>query len=733
MADIFLSYARKDQLRIEPLAKALEAAGFSVWWDRDIETGASFSKTIEQELNAAKAIIVAWSASANESEWVRDEASFARKHSKLFPIRLDACDPPLGFQQIQSLNFSKWRGGAAEPCFQSLLRDVRHPTGRAFAAPPSAPAKDLSPLEKIRDLMGRRSRLSFAAAIAVAAGVAIYFSINDRGAVTSGARTEAMVAVLPFKVIGSGNENSFAVGLHSDLLTRLSKLNAFSVISQSSMREYADTEKNVRQIGAELQAGFILDGTIQTIEDRIRINAQLIDAKADKHLWAQTFDRNLTVKEILDIQAEIAVAIASSMNVTLSAEERVNVADVPTQNIIAYRAHLEGLEIWDNKAGGLEEKRRLVAAFERAVQLDPEFALAWTYLAKARTDLAEWENGDENWAAALAAIETARALEPGLPETEIALAYYLFVGPHDYEKSLAVLEDLDGRAGLNTEALRVKSNLYRLLGRRQEAYDTLLQMQRLAPRNIRGTLELIMISIANTDCENARWHTEAALQLREEFDPVRSRAAYYELSCTGDAARANALLSEVELVSGFSLWLARQSAMMSRDFTLAEKLAKIANPEEAVFGPITDQLYKASALLLLTEREDEAAVILHHASDALEALKDNKQIAGGEFFAQLNAWCSALQRDTDATQYWTKEWKRIAREASAGGRPPSINEGHVWNQAIAGLQEAAIADLRMMLEAPGGRTFRFVDAHPAMDGLRSNPDYIELQKEFGGD
>ena len=115
-----------------------------------------------------------------------------------------------------------------------------------------------------------------------------------------------IVAVLPFKATGSGEGGFLASGLHDDLLTRLAKLDAFRVISRTSMMEYAGTTKNIRQIGEELGVGFVLEGGIQAHGNRVRINAQLIDAPADEHIWADSYDRELTATNLFEIQGGVS-------------------------------------------------------------------------------------------------------------------------------------------------------------------------------------------------------------------------------------------------------------------------------------------------------------------------------------------------------------------------------------------------------------------------------------------
>ena len=131
-----------------------------------------------------------------------------------------------------------------------------------------------------------------------------------------------VVAVLPLQALSTEDAGKFlAAGLHDDLLTRLSRLQAFRVISRTSVMEYADTRKNIREIGAELGAGYILEGGLQAIGGNVRINAQLIDASTDEHLWAETYDRALTTANLFEVQGDIAGAIADAMHAALSPQE----------------------------------------------------------------------------------------------------------------------------------------------------------------------------------------------------------------------------------------------------------------------------------------------------------------------------------------------------------------------------------------------------------------------------
>lgn len=204
------------------------------------------------------------------------------------------------------------------------------------------------------------------------------------------ARTDALIesfgdksiAVLPFENRSMRPEDEyFTDGMHNELLSRLARIAALRVISGTSVEKYRNTEKSLPEIARELSVATILEGAVQKVENQVRINAQLIDANTDEHLWAETFDRELTTTNLFFIQTEIAEKVAKSLQATLTPEEKTRVASVPTDNFAAYDALLRGNLVL--KAGTVESLHQAIEYYQRAVALRPDFAQAYLAMAEA--------------------------------------------------------------------------------------------------------------------------------------------------------------------------------------------------------------------------------------------------------------------------------------------------------------------------------------------------------------
>ncbi|MFC1796770.1 tetratricopeptide repeat protein [Pseudomonadota bacterium] len=225
------------------------------------------------------------------------------------------------------------------------------------------------------------------------------------------------IAVLPFANISQLEENApFTTGIHDDLLTQLAKISTLKVISRTSVLQYRGTTKTAPQIAAELGVAAILEGGIQRYGDKVRINVQLVDAQSDEHLWAETYDRDLTTRNVYAIQTEIAESITSALNSALSLEDRERLDKVPTESLDAYHAYLLGKQRMINRTSA--SLKQAADYFQTAVELDPGYALAYVGLADTYMLLGDYSNLSlgEMQTLAVPALQSALRLDDRLAE-----------------------------------------------------------------------------------------------------------------------------------------------------------------------------------------------------------------------------------------------------------------------------------------------------------------------------
>jgi len=544
-----------------------------------------------------------------------------------------------------------------------------------------------------------------------------------------------VVAVLPFKATGSDDGGFLAAGLHDDLLTRLARLQAFRVISRTSMMEYADTTKNMRQIGQELGAGYILEGGVQAIGGRVRVNAQLIDASSDQHIWADNYNRELNTNNLFDVQAELAMAIAGAMQTSLSPSDLALVKQVPTENMAAYNAYLRGMREMSKPElyTGSMADQNAAAAFKEAVELDPGFAVAWALYARMQLQALGGEYTAEQTASVLAALSKARALQAGLLESDLAWAEYLYRVDKDYGQALATLEALGGRLTTNPEALQLSAWVSRRLGHYQAGYDYLLTATRIEPRNPNLYASLISFAVTLAACDTAAGHIETLRSLAPDEPGTRVSQAYYELQCTGNVARAANLVRDIDFAGEAGWPVAFGAAWRARDTQLALSLIHAASFYTFPHIPVWQQLNLASVYRFLEPDESRFNQALAAAAKLLETQGQDADLAESLDFALQKSLYFAFVGDQPQTLHWIEEHRRRFREQSGGDMFDGANNlwWYTWYLTVAGLDDEAVEQLKIMLETPGGYLFPFVDKEPVIDLIRDNPGYQALRERFG--
>lgn len=431
MADIFVSYARADKAFVERLVGTLEGTGSSLWWDREIVGGAEFAKTIEQEMAAARIVLVVWSPSSLESAWVKDEAGYGLAKGKLVPICLGGAEPPLGFRQIQAIDFEGWKGGLDDPCFRGLLQalPLSEPAPHPTATAPASAASSFGVPPKA--LVGGAAGL-----VVLMLAALLYFAVlpsgkapaptNSSGRVAApAALTEdgkVSVAVLPFiNMSGDLNNEYFSDGITEEILNGLVALDDLRVTSRTSSFAFKGSAKELPEIATALGVGHVLEGSVRKDGNQVRITVQLIRASDDAHLWSQTYDRELT--QIFKIQEEISRSVAEALSVRLLGQSQSPAQEV---NPVAYDHYLRGEALLETTI--FSDVEKALMEFRAAQAADPKLAQA--YAGEAAVLAFSASTGKEPPVPTLLLAEQAASkalmLDPNNAEAQAALGFIAF-------------------------------------------------------------------------------------------------------------------------------------------------------------------------------------------------------------------------------------------------------------------------------------------------------------------
>jgi TolB-like protein/cytochrome c-type biogenesis protein CcmH/NrfG len=297
---------------------------------------------------------------------------------------------------------------------------------------------------------------------------------------------EKSIAVLPFENLSADQQNAYlADGIQDDILSSLAKVADLKVISRTSVRQYRTGTRNVREIGEALGVAYIMEGTVRREANRVRINAQLIDARTDLHVWNDTFDREIT--DLFALQTELARRIAFALRANLSPREKASLQVHPTSDLDAYDLFLRARDLfrWSGSGDPRENGERALRLLEEAIARDPHFALAHCLASRFHAEL-YWFGYDRTRSRltqAKLAADTALRLQPDSSDVRLALAYYYYYGYRDYELARTELAIAHTAAPNDAEAWDALAAIDRRQGRWQDAIANFEKARELDPRN----------------------------------------------------------------------------------------------------------------------------------------------------------------------------------------------------------------------------------------------------------
>ncbi len=539
---------------------------------------------------------------------------------------------------------------------------------------------------------------------------------------------EKSVAVLPF-AFRSNNEDDafFAEGMHDDLLTQLAKIGSLKVISRTSVMEYKDTTKKIPQIAAELGVATIVEGGVQRSGSRIRFNAQLIDAETDEHLWAETYNRELTAENLFDIQAEIARAIAEALKATLSPQEEASIDRALTNNLEAWESYQRAVRIRQSMSSqtiavGLSE-------IDHALELDPDFAAAQSL--KAILLLQQYwffDTASVKRDAAQEAIQRGRAIDPTLAELDLAEGYYYYWGFRDYEKALPFMQRASDALPNNSRVHPARAYVLRRMGDWENTLAAMRLAGELDPRrattfsDIGGTLTML------GHFDEARQSFTKALELSPDNPNILWEKTGLELQESGSIssyARASHLMVAPHPDAQMDAW---RSSLYIDDKNAA--LQDVADWQERFLNTkdyrVTQSLLTGlthlysgdseTARPLLLEAELEFETLLKENSDNYPILRSLCFITGG------------LGNSAKAKQYCGGSLLAAPQDAFLAG---TFKFDAAAGLALAGDAQGAVGLLTAIQDGEVGPSMNQVIYHPAFDGIREDPAYVEFLDKYG--
>lgn len=510
---VFFSYTRDDRGRALPIIEALEANDIDVWWDGLLKGGQRYASTTETALETADAVVVLWSATSIESHWVRDEATRGRDRGCMVSISLDGTEPPLGFRQIQYIDFSNWREDSASAPFVELIE--------AVGIVSTSPGIELSFAGKSEAVRGvsRRSALLLAggAAVAIGAGTAAW-----QAGVFGGSASRNSIAVMAFENLSADPEQAyFSDGLTEELRTTLSLNPQLDVMAQASSDSFRGKSASAQEIASALNVSSIMEGSVQRVGNRVRIIARLVDGANGFESWTKGFERDFN--DILEVQREIATEVVDALLANFLADTKFTERIGGTSSPDAFDAFLQGSALYD-LAKDEETDRAALASFENATQIDPNYAAAFAALSRVNTVMASfYASGKDLLAYYDRAMEHARRaieLAPEMAEGHSALGFALTNGRLDLAGALEpFMRSFDlgfGNAAILTAFAIYASNI----GEFEDARKAIGRAQRLDPLNASTYRTSAIVEFAARDFDAARKVARTALSYNAEISTV---------------------------------------------------------------------------------------------------------------------------------------------------------------------------------------------------------------------
>ena len=563
-----------------------------------------------------------------------------------------------------------------------------------------------------------------------------FYNFNSKAGKSDEAKS---IAVLPFINLSSDkNDEYFADGMCDEILTNLSKIGDLKVISRTSVLQYKNTKKNLREIAGELGVNNILEGSVQKSNDRIRINVQLINAKTDEHLWAESYDREN--KDVFSIQSEIAKKIAHEMNATLSEKEKSLIEEKPTMNLQAYDFYLRGNSYLEESFGVIATVEQLDNAermYRAAFRLDPTFTEAYSKLIIANLSM-YWSGKEADYSIykikAKGLLDSLLSLNSDKSAVHLAKGYYKYHGERDYNGALAEFDIAEKSNPNNCDVIIAKGFVYRRLGKLDDATKNFEKAAELNPNDKQSLFSLYETYLWNRKVDEGLLIIDKAIALTPDNAEIYRHKAEAYIDFKGDFKTARTILDNAgdyvnasKLTGAYTYldFCQGNSKEVIKAFTLLADSLLPSQSEILCYAQELAVFYKAEGKLDSSRKyfNKEKELMLSMMKKTPDDFRIHSNL--GIDFAGLGEKEKALEHANRACQLMPP-----SKDAMIGVVPL---ESLALVYTFLGEQDAAIDILEKLLKMPRGfavtSTIPLYKMHPYWKSLQNNPRFKKMIKE----
>jgi len=552
---------------------------------------------------------------------------------------------------------------------------------------------------------------------------------------------EKSIAVLPFENLSDDKENEyFAAGVHNDILSNLAKVADLKVISRTSVQQFKSGTRNLREIGLALGVAHILEGTARRAGNRIRVNAQLIDARSDAQLWGETFDREIT--DLFALQSELAQRISQELRANLSAREKTNLQTHPTRDILAYELFLRARELfhWAGSGYSYDKGADALRLIDEAIKRDPQFALAYGLASRLHSELF-WFGYDKSASRlekAKAAADAALELQPDLGEAHLAKAFYYYYGFRQYDVAQKHVTDAIRAIPNDADVLNTAGAIARRVGRWNEAASSLEQARDRDPRNLSVLWSLFESYLALHEYTKADGTVNDALSVSPAADFFVLARNAIALFRDGDTAPLRSALRKLPRSfdpGGATSTIALRLSLMERDVEEADRVLAACRHEKlddnglsgvagALDGYTVPKSWYAGLIAQARGNESSARTAFEQAKqavrdDLLQSPNDAKTLA---MLALIHAAVGEKNEALGAAKR-AGELLPIAKDSFDG---PILATTLAAVSAKLGEKDSAIRQLESLVGVPNGPTPGTLRVEPEWDSLRDDSRFKKL-------